>query len=82
MTQTTIDRRAKVAAEFRAELARQSILVPELVRGLAKAGTPISAATLYRRLSGELPFYFWELEAIASFLGRPLTQFTEASDAA
>ena len=57
-------RRASVAAEIRAELARQS----KTYVSLAEA-TGISVITLRRRLAGQRPFYAEELGSVSRFLG-------------
>jgi len=71
------DRRAKFAGEIRAELARQGLSYAQL----AKA-SGISPSTLSRRLEGNKPFLFEELEAIASFLGMPLSELSRRTEAA
>lgn len=67
-----INRRARVAAEIRAELARQRISQIALI-----AATGITKNTLRHRLNGKYPFYVHELEAICSFLHVPLAEFLE-----
>jgi DNA-binding Xre family transcriptional regulator len=64
------DRRAKVAAEIRAELGRHRLTKVALVNS-----TGISKDTLRRRLNGDRPFYLEELDAICSFLQVPLSEF-------
>lgn len=76
MTQHT-ERRTRIAGEIRAELGRQN----RSVRQLALA-TGISPATLSRRLQGLKPFYLEELESIARYLGKPVSVFTERTEAA
>lgn len=71
------DRRQRIAAEVRAELARQNRLKSELAAALG-----ISTDTLRRRLDGVRPFYFHELEAVASFLGMRLSDLTGRTDEA
>jgi transcriptional regulator with XRE-family HTH domain len=75
MTQAVINRRAKLAGEIRAELARQN----KSVAALAKA-INMDPATLGRRLKGNKPFYFEELEAVSQFLGFRLSEFTARTD--
>jgi transcriptional regulator with XRE-family HTH domain len=64
-------RREALAAEIRAERARQNIPFGVLAE---KAG--MSTDTLRRRLSGVRPFYFHELELIAAAFGLPLSELT------
>jgi DNA-binding Xre family transcriptional regulator len=71
------DRRAQVAAEIRAELARQRVTQAALI-----TATGITKNTLRRRLDGIKPFYVHELEAICSFLNLPLSELLERSKAA
>lgn len=66
------DRRAEVAAEIRAELARQRVSQAALI-----LATGITKNTLRRRLNGVKPFYVHELEAICSFLNVPLSELLE-----
>jgi len=60
----------RVAAEVRAELARQRISQTQLAERLN-----ISQAGISRRLSGETPFEINELVAIAEFLCVPVARF-------
>lgn len=69
------ERTARLAAEIRAELGRQNKRIPELA-----AGTGINAATLRRRLQGERPFFLEEVDAIAQFLGFPVSEIVVRSD--
>lgn len=69
-------RRAEIAGEIRAELARQNKTATQL-----SVATGISSATLSRRLSGLKPFYLEELEDISRFLGLPAWAFTERAEA-
>jgi DNA-binding Xre family transcriptional regulator len=71
------DRRAEVAAEIRAELARQRVPQTALI-----SATGISKNTLRRRLNGVKPFYVHELEAICSFLNIPLSEFLDRTRSA
>lgn len=61
-----------MAAEIRAELARQRVTQLALI-----AATGITKNTLRRRLDGIKPFYLHELEAICSFLNVPLSELLE-----
>jgi transcriptional regulator with XRE-family HTH domain len=72
MSHHTPLRRANLAAEIRAEMARQRVSINQLA-----AGTSISASTLYRRLNGVKPFNVDELDAIAVFLGVPAWELAE-----
>ena len=63
-------RRSRVAAEVRAELARQN----KSKASLAQAAG-ISVDTLRRRLDGVYPFYVEEIDAICFFLGIPIADF-------
>lgn len=65
-------RRTSLAAEIRAEMARQKVSVNNLSNG-----TGISASTLYRRLDGVKPFYVEELDAIGRFLKVPDYELTK-----
>lgn len=76
MTQPVMDRRAKIAGEIRAELARQNKTVASLAVAIG-----MDPATLGRRLKGDKPFYFEELEAVSQFLGFRLSEFTARTDA-
>jgi transcriptional regulator with XRE-family HTH domain len=66
-----------VAAEVRAEMARQRI--PQ--RAIATA-MGLSQQAASRRLTGEVPFDTQELEAIAAHLHVPVIQFLEHKGAA
>jgi transcriptional regulator with XRE-family HTH domain len=68
-------RRAAIAGEIRAELARQNLTY----KALSEA-TGIPAATMTRRLKGTRPFYLEELQSIAQFLGLTLSELTERSE--
>ena len=70
-------RRARIAGEIRAELARQN----KTASALSKA-TGISPATLSRRLRGDKPFFLEELEDIARFLDLPLSEITGRTEVA
>lgn len=75
MTQTT-ERRAALAGEIRAELARQDLTAT----ALSKA-TGITPSTLSRRLDGVTPLLYEEVRAIAQFLGLKVSDLTERTDA-
>jgi transcriptional regulator with XRE-family HTH domain len=77
MNQVVIERRARVAGEIRAELARQGKPVASLA-----AGTGISPASLSRKLNGRSAFYFEEVAAIAAFLGLPVSELSARFDSA
>lgn len=64
---------ASVAAEVRAEMARQNVPQREVGRvlGLSQTGA-------WRRLSGETPFDVAELAKVAELLGVPMTHFLPA----
>lgn len=64
--------RGRVAREVRAELARQKITGAELARALRMPQT-----TVARRLAGTYDFSVPELQAIATHLGVPLSQFLD-----
>lgn len=70
-------RRELVAAEVRAELARQMMTVPAL-----SDATGIAYRTLTRRVSGESPFDTDELDRVARALGVPLAHLWGAEVAA
>jgi transcriptional regulator with XRE-family HTH domain len=76
MTQQT-QRRAAIAGEIRAELARQG-----LTYTACSAATHISPSTLSRRLAGNKPFLHEELQSIAQFLGIKISDLTERTDVA
>lgn len=62
-----------VAAEVRAELARQRISAIELAQRL-----PLSLSTLQRRLSGDIPFDVEEICMVAKVLNVSPGQFFPA----
>ena len=68
-------RRESVAAEVRAELARQS----KTYVSLADA-TGISVDTLRRRLAGLKPFYVEELASVSRFLGLTVDSLIERAE--
>jgi transcriptional regulator with XRE-family HTH domain len=72
MSHTTPLRRGALAAEIRAEMARQRVSVAQL-----SDATCISAPTLYRRLHGVKPLLVEELDAISACLGVPVWELTE-----
>jgi len=76
MAQQT-QRRAAIAGEIRAELARQNLTYTALA-----AATGIRPSTLTRRLRGDKPFKLEEALSIAQFLGLKLSELTERTDAA
>jgi transcriptional regulator with XRE-family HTH domain len=61
---------ASVAAEVRAEMARQNVPQRELGRVLG-----LSQGAAWRRLKGEVPFDVSELAEVAKLLKTPMTQF-------
>lgn len=65
--------REQVAAEVRAEMARQNISQETLSRAMN-----MNQATLSRRLNGRLPFTTDELAAAAHALGCPVNRFIPA----
>ncbi|WP_157480086.1 helix-turn-helix domain-containing protein [Leifsonia sp. Root227] len=69
-------RRTAIAAEVRAELARQR----KTKKSLAEA-TGISPYTLTRRLAGEKPFLAEELQDIVVFLELPMQDFLDRVEA-
>lgn len=71
------DRRAKVAAEIRAELARQGKSATQLA-----TATGIGRDTMRRRLNGVYPFNSDELYSICHFLGISIVELTERTEAA
>lgn len=72
------DRRARIAAEIRAELARQGKSASEL-----SIGTGIRRDTLRRRLNGTYPLLAEELLAICLYLNIPVaTLVARTEDAA
>jgi len=70
-------RRARIAAEVRAELARQ-----KKTKASLSQATGISPDTLRRRLDGVRPFYMDELDSITRFFGIPLVEFISRTDVA
>ncbi len=70
-------RRTSIAAEVRAELARQS----KTYVSLAEA-TGISVDTLRRRLAGLKPFYVEELGSVCRFLGITLDELLARAESA
>ena len=70
-------RRAAIAGEIRAELARQGLSYTACA-----AATHISPSTLSRRLAGTKPFLLEEMQSIAQFLGIKLSDLTERTDVA
>lgn len=63
---------ANVAAEVRAEMARQR----RSQRSVADA-LGVSQTYIWRRLTGDVSFDIAELSAVADFLGVPMGQFIE-----
>lgn len=76
---TNTDQRvsAEVAGNVRAEIARARLTQAKVATG---AGIPLSSFT--RRLSGQTPFSVDEVDAIASFLGLPLSTLLSTEVAA
>lgn len=68
-------RRSSVAAEVRAELARQA----KTQQSLAQA-TGISVDTLRRRLAGLKPFYVEELGSVCRFLGITVDELLQRAE--
>lgn len=68
-------RRAKIAAELRAELARQKMTVTSL-----STSTHITVPTLRNRLSGQRPFFIEELDTICAVLGVGLTELIDRTE--
>lgn len=62
--------RERVAAEVRAEMARQRVSQASVRMALG-----LSQSAMSRRITGELAFDVGELTAIARLLGRPVTYF-------
>jgi lambda repressor-like predicted transcriptional regulator len=69
------DRRARLAAEIRAELGRQNKSAAEL-----SAGTGIRPDTLRRRLNGRYPLMAEELLVICTFLGVSIGDLTARTE--
>lgn len=61
---------ASVAAEVRAEMARQNVPQRELGRVLG-----LSQGAAWRRLKGDVPFDVSELAEVAKLLKTPITNF-------
>jgi transcriptional regulator with XRE-family HTH domain len=59
-----------VAAEVRAEMARQGVKQGQVAEALG-----ISRVAAQRRINGEMPWDVAELAQVASFLGKPIAQF-------
>jgi len=72
---TTERRRARTAAELRAELARKQVSVVSL-----SAATGIKVPTLRNRLAGKSPFYLEELDTICAALGVGLSAFVDRTE--
>lgn len=71
-------RRSRVAAEIRAEMARQRISAPEL---LSRSELNIKLPTLRNRLQGKSPFFYEELVLITRALGVGISAFQERVEA-
>jgi transcriptional regulator with XRE-family HTH domain len=67
--------RQRIAAEVRAEIARQGVTHRQLGNAL---GLDQSSASL--RIQGRRPFRAEELVAVAEFLGVAVTQFTSIAE--
>lgn len=67
----------RVAAEVRAEMARQRKTQADLANLLTS-----SQAAVSRRLSGEVEFTTGQLLRVASYLGVPIAQLLPTEDAA
>lgn len=67
MSHPTPLRRVALAAEIRAEMARQRVSVAQL-----SGETGIALSSLYRRLNGVKPLLVEELDAISASLGVPV----------
>ncbi len=67
---------ATVAAEVRAEMARQRRSQRQVADALGVSGTYV-----WRRLTGQVPFDLAELEAVAAYLGRPVAHFMRTEQA-
>ena len=70
-------RRARIATELRAELARQNKTKASLSRA-----TDIAVPVLRRRLAGVMPFYVDELDACCAFLGLTISELLQRADTA
>ncbi|MCR2051480.1 helix-turn-helix domain-containing protein [Actinomyces bowdenii] len=66
-----------LAAEIRAEAARQGITVTALAEQAA-----ISSRSLHRKLRGERPITLPEVQRLAAALGVPLSTLAERAEAA
>jgi len=66
---------ASVAAEVRAEMARQNVPQRELGRVLG-----LSQGAAWRRLKGDVPFDVAELAKVAELLKAPMSQFLPAEE--
>ena len=66
----------QVAAEVRAEMARQRRTHADIARALGA-----SEATVGRRLSGDVPFKISELSTVAEFLSVPLSALLPSESA-
>lgn len=71
-------RRSRVAAEIRAEMARQRISAPTL---LSRSELNITLPTLRNRLQGKSPFFYEELVLIARALGVGISVLHERVEA-
>jgi transcriptional regulator with XRE-family HTH domain len=72
--QTVREPHELVAAEVRAEMARQRMSQTRLAEALG-----VTQASVSRRLVGEVPFDIQELYKVAEFLGVPVAQFLGTS---
>jgi hypothetical protein len=70
-------RRARIATELRAELAKQ-----QKTRASLSQATDISLPVLRRRLAGVMPFYIEELDACCRFLNIPLAVLLDRAESA
>ena len=68
-------RRDRIAAELRAEMARQKVSVVSL-----SEATDIKVATLRNRLNGVQPFFVSELDSVCFALGLSLSEFITRTD--
>lgn len=66
---------ATVAAEVRAEMARQRRSQREVADALGVSNTYV-----WRRLVGEVAFDLDELEAVAAYLAKPVAQFMRRTE--
>lgn len=74
-TPPEVEADALVAAEIRAELARQRMTHGRLAEELG-----VSRAYLSRRLNGDTPLSITDVAAIAGILGVPVAQLTRPVD--